>query len=90
MKGGIPDGPDKFPGYGYNGQAFKIFNDFFGYSNPHCEEFSALDPFKVENEPRAANIELTLDCTLHEMYNGAMKELSFERTKVHYDGKTVE
>ena len=24
------------------------------------------------------------------MYNGAMKEVTFERTKVHFDGQTVE
>jgi len=90
LRGGIPSGDDKFDGYVYRGEAFRIFNEFFGFSNPHCEEFGSLDPFKVPNEKRAADIEQTLDCTLHEMYNGAMKEVTFERTKVHFDGTTVE
>jgi len=40
--------------------------------------------------PRAANLELTVECTLNELYNGAMKEICYKRTRIQYDGKEVE
>jgi DnaJ-class molecular chaperone len=77
LRTGIPDGEDKCVGYIYCGNAFKIFNNFFGFSNPYCESFAALDPDKVANMPRAENCEFTVECTLNEMYNGSMKEVSY-------------
>jgi DnaJ-class molecular chaperone len=45
LQAGIPSGLDQFPGYGYKGNAFKIFENFFGYSNPYCESFDVLAPY---------------------------------------------
>ena len=40
--------------------------------------------------PKAENLELSVSCTLNELYNGAMKEISYKRTRIQYDGKEVE
>ena len=92
LKDGIPSpsGIDAFPGYGYKGNAFKIFESFFGYTSPHCESFSVLEPYKVPNEAQADDLNVTLQCTLFEMYNGATKELKYEHAVISYDGEVNE
>ena len=39
--------------------------------------------------PAPADIEVTLECTLHEFYNGCLKKLSYERQQLMHDGKTT-
>lgn len=42
--------------------------------------------------PKAAapsNIEITLDCTLDEFYNGSVKQFDYDRNVVQHDAKTV-
>jgi DnaJ-class molecular chaperone len=90
LKNGIPSGANQFPGYSYKGNSFKIFEAFFGYSNPHCESFEALAPYQVPNEAKADDLQVTLQCTLFEMYNGATKELKYERSTISYDGEVSE
>ena len=90
LKNGIPQGVNQFPGYSYKGNAFKIFESFFGYSSPYCESFEVLAPFQVPNEAKADDVQVTLQCTLFEMYNGATKELNYERSTISYDGEVNE
>ena len=41
--------------------------------------------------PKAApqNIEVVLDCTLEELYNGCLKQVEYERSVVKHDAKTL-
>ena len=50
------------------------------------------DSYGGLNAPKAnapANIEITLDCTLNEFYNGSVKEFEFDRNVVQHDAKSV-
>jgi DnaJ-class molecular chaperone len=40
--------------------------------------------------PRAEDLEISVECTLNELYNGAMKEVSYKRTRIQYDGQVVQ
>lgn len=39
--------------------------------------------------PAPQNIEITLECSLHEFYNGCLKHIEFEREVLTHDGKTT-
>jgi len=50
------------------------------------------DAFGGKGAPRPAapmDILITLDCTLHEFYNGCMKQVTYERQVLQHDGKTT-
>jgi len=38
LKNGVPKGPDRFDGYVNMGDHFKIFESFFGTTNPFIEQ----------------------------------------------------
>jgi hypothetical protein len=40
--------------------------------------------------PRAEDLEVSVECTLNELYNGAMKEVKYKRTLIQYDGQVVD
>ena len=40
-------------------------------------------------KPAPKNIEVLLECTLEELYNGSMKQVEYERSIVKHDAKTV-
>ncbi len=39
--------------------------------------------------PAPADIEINLECTLHEFYNGCLKRIEFDREVLQHDGKTT-
>ena len=87
LMNGIEKGPDKFPGYIYHGDPYKVFTDFFGSNNPYVEEplpiagqLTELE--QIAKDKRAEDIVVTLECELFEFYNGAIKEVSYARTKL--------
>mmetsp|Transcript_31285 Transcript_31285/g.38692 ORF Transcript_31285/g.38692 Transcript_31285/m.38692 type:complete len:297 (+) Transcript_31285:28-918(+) len=87
LKHGVQKGTDRFPGYVNQGRHFKIFEKFFGTSNPYIENPSAgpvggteLDNINKANRPD--NIEVQLECELYEFYNGALKEVSIARKQM--------
>ena len=84
---GVQKGPDKFGGYIYCGNPYKVFENFFGSNNPYVEEpkraegqLTELE--QIEKDCRAEDIVVTLECELFEFYNGAIKEVSYARRKM--------
>ena len=58
------------------------------------DQFGSMfgDAFGGQNQPAIPapqDIEITLDCTLHELYNGCLKHLEFEREVLTHDGRTT-
>ena len=50
------------------------------------------DAFGGQNQPQSPppqDIVITLDCTLHEFYNGCLKKIEFEREILSHDGRTT-
>ena len=103
LKEGFPDGKGNLKGgYKFAGNATEIFERFFGSPNPFCEVYNEEgldmqgtlfgDAFGgIGRKPvqRPADIEVVLACTLRELYNGCMKEISFERHELNKDEKTT-
>ena len=67
---------------------YKVFEDFFGTSNPFIEGARAEDAkleeelAKTNEQYREKDIEVTLDCELGEFYNGSIKEFNFARKEM--------
>lgn len=89
-------------GYRYSGNSFEIFERVFGTTNPFAEkaeddcrdQYGSLlgDGFKGANEallPAPADIHVTLDVTLHELYNGCLKKVEYERKVLQLDGRST-
>ena len=38
---------------------------------------------RLGEEEKASDVEVTVECSLHEFYNGAVKEVTFERSIVY-------
>lgn len=50
------------------------------------------DAFGGQNYPKPTapkDIELTLHCTLYELYNGCLKKIAYERDVLQHDAKTT-
>lgn len=65
------------------GDPFRIFFEFFGSANPWYEQIEQTNPMDDEIESlqtnaRAQDVEVTVDCSLYEFYNGAMKEVKYK------------
>lgn len=103
LKEGVP-GPTGsiIGGYRYAGNSFEIFDRVFGTTNPFAEkleddgkdQYGSLlgDAFGGKNQPilpAPKEIEISLECTLHELYNGCLKKVSYEREVLLYDGKST-
>ena len=87
LMNGIEKGPDKFGGYIYCGDPYKVFEKFFGSNNPYIEDPLPLEGEmtnleKTEKNARAEDIVVTLQCELFEFYNGAIKEINYARKKL--------
>lgn len=89
-------------GYRYGGNSFEIFDRVFGSTNPFAEkleddgrdQYGSLlgDGFGGRNQPilpQPADISITLEVTLHELYNGCMKKVTYERQVLLHDGRTT-
>lgn len=89
-------------GYRFPGNSYEIFEKFFGTTNPFADtlendgrdQFGSIfgDAFggKGQGVPSAPqDIVITLECTLHEFYNGCLKKIEFDRDQLQFDGKTT-
>lgn len=82
-------------GYRYIGNAFEIFERFFGSSNPFFSAFSdssslrtfGNDLAKPENvgEETAEDLVIPVLCTLEELYNGCQKTIGYNRSHLNAD-----
>ena len=81
---------------------FSLFDQFFNGTNPWLEQradtgsdtFGSMfgDGFgglSCPAKPKPEDIEVTLDCTFAEFYNGCFKTCRYERNIVQADGKTT-
>ena len=87
LKNGVPKGQDKFFGYVNMGNHYKIFEKFFGTTNPFIEQSQVaaaqqaqLEAINTKN--REEDIVVTLECELYEFYNGAVKEVNYARKQM--------
>jgi len=69
------------------GNPFKIFCDFFGSENPWFDQLEQANPMKAviadaEKKAQAEDIEVTVECSLYEFYNGALKEVIYYPVQV--------
>lgn len=105
LKEGVPDGKGNLTGgkYRFNDNAMEIFASFFGTSSPFADilglvgdssppefygELTGMQlPFSKQKAPP---VHATLEVTLAEVYNGAMKTVSYARKKLGDDGVTSE
>jgi len=99
LKNGVPNGKGGLiGGYRYSGEALKIFEDFFGTTNPHNialdERGNQLGPLEEKAlsmfdtlKARFNNLTLYCKCTLEEFAFGSQKSLWFERITLEGDKK---
>lgn len=83
-------GTDSRPGYTFMGNPFRIFCDFFGSENPWFDQLEQANAMTsviaaAEKQARAADILVTVDCSLYEFYNGALKEVFYNQVEC-FDG----
>jgi DnaJ family protein B protein 13 len=90
-------------GYKYGGNAYVIFEKFFGTTNPFAlikdgdrldDEYGSMfnSAFGGQYAPEKEllpNVEVNLECTLEELYNGCVKKLKYERKVLNSDGRTT-
>lgn len=70
MKNGVPNKKGGFTGgYRYIGNADEIFLRFFGCANPFYEQEQHFE--------QPDHLAVTVPCTLEELYNGCVKEISY-------------
>ena len=82
-------------GYRYIGNAFEIFEKFFGSANPFFSSFSddsSLRNFGVNlpksdtiSEEKVTDLIIEVPCTLEELYNGCQKTLKYNRFFLNAD-----
>ena len=81
-------------GYAYQGNCFEIFEAFHGNSSPYTDNFDGQYKPPQENDasdPESPkDINVTLDCSIHEFYNGSIKIFKFKRDKFMQDMKSIE
>ncbi len=85
-------------GYKFLGNAHEIFEKFMGTSNPFTlkgeSEKGFYDEVKIENknvkEDLPQHIDLDLECTLEELYNGCMKNIKYKKRVITFDFRTTE
>jgi DnaJ-class molecular chaperone len=99
LKNGIIDKKGKVKsGYIYSGNGHEIFEKFMGTSNPFTlkgeSEKGFYDEVKIENknakEDLPQHIDLDLECTLEELYNGCMKNIKYKKRVITFDFRTTE
>jgi len=103
LKEGLPDGKGGLRGgYKFSGNAFEVFEKFFGSTNPFFEIYdesgkdlygtlfgSAYGGLGFEKPVDLKDLEVVIDCNLQELYNGCMKKITFDRSVLNLDGKTT-
>ena len=99
LKNGIIDKKGKIKaGYIYSGNGHEIFEKFMGTDNPFTlkDEYEKgfFDEAKEENknlnEDKVQNIDVNLECTLEELYNGCVKKINYKKRVIGFDFRTTE
>lgn len=103
LKNGIIDKKGKVKsGYIYSGNGHEIFEKFMGTSNPFTLKEESLKGFYDEgkgeeninkdklNEEGAKNIDIDLECTLEELYNGCVKHIKYKKNVIGFDFRSTE
>lgn len=89
--------------YKYSGNAFEIFDKFMDTSNPFTllrdyEDnkddwgspfFSAFNDINEKPKSRADDIIVELECSLEELYKGAIKSVTYLREVLNFDKRTT-
>lgn len=103
LKNGITDqNGKKTETYVYLGNSDEISSAFFGttHFNANSFEYNGSDLFgsllgdghKALNQPQKLypkDVEVTVQCSLAEFYNGSAKKISYKRTATTVDGRTL-
>jgi len=93
LKSGIMEVQGEHRGYQYVGDPFALFQDFFGSTSPFTEVSDAsadsmgLLKRGFQNKVEAA-IEIQVECSLEDLYDGASKKVAVQRTRIRPDGRT--
>ena len=99
LKNGIIDKKGKIKsGYIYSGNGHEIFEKFMGTENPFTlkDEYEKgfFDEEKEENkkksEDKIQNIDVNLECTLEELYNGCVKNIKYKKKVIGFDFRSTE
>ena len=99
LKNGIIDKKGKIKtGYIYSGNGHEIFEKFMGTDNPFTlkDEYEKgfFDEAKEENknlnEDKVQSIDVNLECTLEELYNGCVKKINYKKRVIGFDFRTTE
>ena len=99
LKNGIIDKKGKIKsGYIYSGNGHEIFEKFMGTENPFTlkDEYEKgfFDEEKEENkkisEDKIQNIDVNLECTLEELYNGCFKNIKYKKKVIGFDFRSTE
>lgn len=78
--------------YSFCGNPYEVFEKFFGNQNPFVESLYKHDQTDGSTEkyiPTPADVEVILECSLHEFYNGCMKKIEYDREILNLDNKTT-
>jgi DnaJ family protein B protein 13 len=84
LSNGFTADGEEFIGYAFSGNAFKIFKNFFGSDNPWSQQLAPQSQLmdevvKLGVEAKAQDVEVTVECSLFEFYNGAIKDVAYQR-----------
>ena len=98
LKNGIIDKKGKIKaGYIYSGNGHEIFEKFMGSANPFTLKGESEKGFFDEqicenkkNEEGLQPIDVDLECTLEELYNGCVKHIKYKRRVIGVDFRTTE
>ena len=98
LKNGIIDKKGNIKGgYIYSGNGHEIFGKFMGTANPFTLKGESEKGFFDEqicenkkNEEGLQPIDVDLECTLEELYNGCVKHIKYKRRVIGVDFRTTE
>ena len=98
LKNGIIDKKGNIKGgYIYSGNGHEIFEKFMGTANPFTLKGESEKGFFDEqicenkkNEEGVQPIDVDLECTLEELYNGCVKHIKYKRRVIGVDFRTTE
>ena len=99
LKNGIIDKKGNVKsGYIYSGNGHEIFEKFMGTSNPFTlkgeSEKGFFDEEKKEDkqlkEDIPQHIDIDLECTLDELYNGCVKNIKYKKRVITFDFRSTE
>ena len=98
LKNGIIDKKGNIKGgYIYSGNGHEIFEKFMGTANPFTLKGESEKGFfddqiceNKKNEEGVQPIDVDLECTLEELYNGCVKHIKYKRRVIGVDFRTTE